>query len=328
MDPTVDVIIVNWDTGRQLRDCLSALSASQRTGYVLGRVIVVDNASSDGSANGLSFPDLTLSVIQNDTNRGFAAACNQGAAESPADYLLFLNPDTAVMDDTLTRSIRWMESPENSRTGILGAQLLDVNGEVSRSCARFFATRHFISRMLGLHRLSTKRFCDYLYSDWEHLQSRYVEHVMGAYFLIRNCIFKELDGFDERFFLYLEDIDLSLRVSKAGWSSYYLTTARCYHQGGGSANRIKARRLFYTLRSRIFYGFKNFGKASAVTLLLATLFIEPISRIGSAMVRGSMIQVREVVHAYGLLWRALPSILGSQYLRKTETTRLEVEVSN
>ena len=74
MDPTVDVIIVNWDTGRQLRDCLSALSASQRTGYALGRVIVVDNASSDGSANGLSFPDLTLSVIQNDTNRGFAAA--------------------------------------------------------------------------------------------------------------------------------------------------------------------------------------------------------------------------------------------------------------
>jgi N-acetylglucosaminyl-diphospho-decaprenol L-rhamnosyltransferase len=328
MDPTLDVIIVNWNTGGQLRDCLSALSASQRAGYALERVMVVDNASSDGSANELSFPRLPLSVIQNDTNRGFASASNQGAAQCTSDYLLFLNPDTAVMDDTLTNSIRWMESRENSRTGILGAQLLDQNGQVSRSCARFFATRHFISRMLGLNRLSTNRFCDYLYCDRDHLRSRYVEHVMGAYFLIRNCIFKELDGFDERFFLYLEDIDLSLRASKAGWSSYYLTTARCYHRGGGSADRIKARRLFYTLRSRIFYGFKNFGNASAVILLLATLFIEPISRMGNAMVRGSMIQVKEVVRAYALLWRALPSILGSQYLRKTETTRLEAEVSH
>src|SRR5260370_28697176 len=92
MAPTLDIIIVNWNTGQHLQGCLKWLSSSRQDGYSLGRVVIVDNASTDGSTNELHFPALPLSLIQNCNNRGFAAACNQAAASSNADYLLFLNP--------------------------------------------------------------------------------------------------------------------------------------------------------------------------------------------------------------------------------------------
>jgi N-acetylglucosaminyl-diphospho-decaprenol L-rhamnosyltransferase len=230
--------------------------------------------------------------------------------------LLFLNPDTKILDDTLAKSVQFMESPENSRIGIVGVQLLDENGTVRRHCSRFLATRYFIYMMLGLHRLSPARFPYHMYDEWNHLQSRRIEHVMGAYFFIRCSLFKEVCGFDERFFVYFEDVDLSLRAVQAGWSSYYLAEAQCYHACGGSSKQVKARRLFYVLQSRILYGFKNFGIVSAVILLLATLLIEPVSRLVQAIFQGSLAQIREVFQGYLLLWRALPHILGSDYLRK------------
>jgi glycosyltransferase involved in cell wall biosynthesis len=101
--PAVDIVMVNWNIGRPLRDCVAALAGARHQCYSLGQVIVVDNASSDGSATDLHAAGLPLFVIRNADNRGFAAACNQGAARCSADYLLFLNPDTAVLGETLAR---------------------------------------------------------------------------------------------------------------------------------------------------------------------------------------------------------------------------------
>jgi N-acetylglucosaminyl-diphospho-decaprenol L-rhamnosyltransferase len=325
--PAIDIIIVNWNAGHQIQECLQSLSQATQRGYSLSRVIVVDNASTDGSANGLSCPGLPLTVIQNSINRGFAFACNQGAAGTTADYLLFLNPDTKILPDTLTKSIEYMANPENSAVGILGVQLLEEGGEIWRSCSRFPTTKSFVSNMLGLNRLIPRWFPDQFYLEWDHLQSRQVDQVMGAYFFVRDSVLKEVGGFDERFFVYFEEVDLSLRAKRAGWSTFYLATAQCFHSGGGSSRQVKARRLFYTLQSRIFYGFKNFQTISAVTLLIATLFIEPVSRIGHAIVRGSISQVWEAVLAYLMVWRALPRILSTQYLRKPETLKLDLEVS-
>jgi N-acetylglucosaminyl-diphospho-decaprenol L-rhamnosyltransferase len=324
--PTIDVIIVNWNTGRQIQECLLSLSHATQDSYLLGRVIIVDNASTDNSASGLHCPGLPLTLIQNSSNRGFAVACNQGAVRSTADYLLFLNPDTRLLPDTLTKSVECMVKLESSKIGILGVQLLEKAGEVSRSCSRFPTAKIFISNMLGLNKLFPRLFPTQFCLEWDHLQSRAVDHVMGAYFFMRSDVFREANGFDERFFVYIEDVDLSLRVRKLGWSTYYLATAQCYHSGGGSSKHVKAMRLFYALRSRIFYGFKNYGMGSSVTLLLATLFIEPVARIGRAILWGSISQVGEVAIAYLRLWQALPEILTSQYLRKPETLKLDPEV--
>jgi N-acetylglucosaminyl-diphospho-decaprenol L-rhamnosyltransferase len=139
--PAVDIVIVNWNIGRPLRDCVAALAGARHQCYSLGQVIVVDNASSDGSATDLHAAGLPLSVIRNADNRGFAAACNQGAARCSADYLLFLNPDTTVLGETLAKTVACMARSESARIGIIGVQLLDRNGEIARSCARFPTTR-------------------------------------------------------------------------------------------------------------------------------------------------------------------------------------------
>jgi GT2 family glycosyltransferase len=322
MMPLLDVIIVNWNTGPRLKECLSALASARHDGYSLGRVIIVDNASADDSADDLSYPSLPLVLVQNSSNIGFGAACNQAATGSIADYLLFLNPDTRVIDCTLARSIEWMEAPQNSRTGIIGVQLLEDDGGISRSCSRFLATRHFIARMLGLDRLFPTVFPDFLYLDWDHLESRQIEHVMGAYFFMRRRTFEAVDGFDERFFVYYEDVDLSLRALQAGWSSCYLADVQCYHACGGSSDQIKALRLFYSLRSRIFYAFKNFSMPNAVTLLLATLLVEPASRLVQAVCRRSIITARETITAYMMLWNVLPRMLTSKYLLKRQPLKL------
>jgi N-acetylglucosaminyl-diphospho-decaprenol L-rhamnosyltransferase len=322
--PKVDVVIVNWNTGKQLRECLTALASSIRVGYEFGLVIVVDNDSSDGSIRDLEFPGLPLRVVPNRINRGFAAASNQGATLCSGDYLLFLNPDTKVYQDTLAKSIEIMESRQGAQIGIFGVQLIDEDGEVSRDCSRFLATRHFIYTMFGLNRISPSRFPGHLYQEWDHLQSRSIEHVMGSYFFVREAVFRELGMFDERFFVYYEDVDFSLRARRAGWTTYFFTGTRCYHLGGGSTRQIKARRLFYILRSRIFYAFKNFGALNATFLLLATLFIEPLTRIAQGVLRCSVAQIREVMQGYFLLWKELPNILSREYLRETKVVRVSM----
>ena len=304
---------------------MKALADSRCAGFTFSRVVVVDNASSDGSARDLNSCGLPLCLIRNPNNRGFAAACNQGAEGSTADYLLFLNPDTRVDPDTLAQSAAFMESPENSRIGIVGVQMVDESGTVLRHCTRFLTTRYFMNVMLGLNRLSPARFPAHTYDEWDHLQSRQIEHVIGAYFFMRRSLFTLVDGFDERFFVYYEDVDLSLRASQAGWSDYYLTSARCYHACGTSSRQVKARRLFYILQSRIFYAFKNFGPWNAIGLLLATLFIEPASRLARAVAAGSVKEIGELAHGYFLLWLALPRILSSDYLRKSQPLRLDDE---
>ena len=324
---TLDVIIVNWNTGPQLRACLAALAEAQQEGFRLERVVVVDNASADQSMDNLECHALPLMIIQNDENLGFAAACNQGAAGSTADYLLFLNPDTRVFANTLAGSVQWMTAPENRHIGILGVQLLDENSQVTRTCAKFLATRYFVNRMLGLSFLWPKMFPELLYTQWDHLESHEVDHVTGAYFFIRRGIFDELNGFDEQFFLYFEDIDLSLRMLQAGWSSYYLSTIQCYHAGCGSSNQVRSRRLFYALRSRISYGFKHLRWFDAIALLLTTAFIEPIPRFSYALVTGSLSRLREVAQAYRMFWRTIPGILKKHYVRKIAPVMAKQEVA-
>jgi GT2 family glycosyltransferase len=307
--PKLDIIVVNWNAGAALRECLQSVVASDNTGFELDRVVVVDNASSDGSAKQLHVPGLPLVVIENAENRGFAAACNQGAQNSRADHLLFLNPDTKLFSDTLARSIQWMCSPEAQSTGILGVQLVGEDRGVSRTCARFPKPSMFLAKMFGVNRPLRRYIPEHFYSDWDHKDSRYVDQVMGAYFLVRNPLFQQLDGFDERFFVYFEEVDFSLRAKRTGWNTYFLSSAQCFHRGCGTTDQIKARRLFYSLQSRILYAFKNMGGAQAWALFLATLVIEPLTRIFQGAIRLAPAQVAEVAHGYGLLYGNLAAVL-------------------
>ena len=306
--PDLDIIIVNWNAGKQLYDCLKSIEAVRLDGFKLSRVVVVDNASTDRSADCLDDMDLPLAVIRNVQNRGFAAACNQGARGSMANYLLFLNPDTCLFEDSLIKPLTFMEQPENQKTGITGIQLVDENSRVACTCARFPVPGMFFSKMLGLNMLFPRQFHSHVMSEWDHGETREVDQAMGAFFMIRRHLFETLDGFDERFFVYFEEVDLSYQANNAGWKTVYLADAKAYHKGGGTSEQVKARRMFYSLRSRILYGYKHFGWFSATLLMAGTLFLEPLSRLALAIGRRSGREVNETTKGYTMLWRAMPTL--------------------
>jgi len=310
--PALDIIVVNWNGGALLKSCLQSVARAEHQGFIFSRVVVVDNGSTDGSLEEVECVPLPLDVIRNEDNRGFGTACNQGAEGSRADYLLFLNPDMMLGEESLSKAVAWMEDAQSAATGILGIQLLDEEGRVSRTCARFPKSRHFLSQMLGLYRISFSLFPTHIMLEWDHGRNREVDHVMGAFFLIRRPLFEALQGFDERFFVYLEDLDLSLRAHRAGWHSYYLADARAWHKGGGTSEQVKVMRVFYALQSRILYGFKHFSSGQATGLLLGTLILEPLARMVLAVCNRCPATVGETLRAFFLLWKGLPRMLSGK----------------
>jgi N-acetylglucosaminyl-diphospho-decaprenol L-rhamnosyltransferase len=309
--PSISIVTINWNSGHQLRECLEAIVQSTHNEFTLDKVIIVDNASTDRSLDGLEQLDLPLRIIKNSVNQGFGAACNQGAALSDADYLLFLNPDTRVAADSIDRAACFMDKSWAQKVGVVGIQLVDERGKIQRSCARFPNPTNLWCSILGIDKLVKSPLTSYMMTEWDHDRTQRVDHVMGAFYLIRSDLYASLQGFDENFFVYFEDLDLSYRVHQAGWSSHYLADTRCFHKGGGTSEKIKATRLFYSQRSRILYGYKHFNWFQATAIALATLTIEPLMRIGFALLKFSPAQAAETIQGYLKIFRNLPAIYRS-----------------
>jgi GT2 family glycosyltransferase len=302
--PGLDIVLVNWNAGAHLRECLASVAVASREGLSLERVVVVDNASTDGSADGLDASGLPLTLLRNDRNRGFGAACNQGACGSGADYLLFLNPDTRIARDALSLPVAFLEEHAHRAVGICGVRLVHEDGTVHRSCARHPRPRHLVARALGLDRIAPGAFPGLFLSDWEHDADRAVDHVMGAFLLIRRRLFEQLSGFDERFFVYLEDLDLTLRAKEAGHATWFLAGTQAYHRGGGSSDQVRAARLYYSLYSRMLYGHKHYALPTALALDALTLLVEPVVRSAAAIARGAFGEIPETLRGYVRLWGA------------------------
>lgn len=301
MKPNLSIVIVNWNAGQQLRDCIASIGRASHEGLVLSGVVVVDNGSEDDSLDGIEQLGVPVSVIRNSENKGFAAACNQGAAQATGDYLLFLNPDTVLFEDSLARPIEFMQRKENSSIGICGIKLLDEQGSYSTSCARFPSNRIFFGAATGLSKVIPRVFPRHLMTGIECENGGLVDQVIGAFFLVRGELFRKLNGFDERFFVYFEEVDFSLRARRLGYSSYLLTGATAFHKGGGCTDAVKATRLFYSLRSRLQYGKKHFSAAGNMGLMITTVFVEFGARVFAAVLALSPSQMRETLSGYGKL---------------------------
>ena len=297
----LSIIIVNWNAGSQLVEAINSIALHHC--HLVDTVIIVDNDSSDDSlAQAEALIDLPykMLIIRNTANCGFAKACNQGAKLSKCKYLLFLNPDTALYASTLPQVFEFMQDAVNSNVGICGVQLLDKGGHIWRSCARFPSAFGFIAKSLGLTTLVPQ--LDHVMSEWDHSETRQVNHLIGAFYFVRLDLFQALGGFDERFFVYLEDLDFSWRSKQAGWSSMYLASAQAFHAGGGTSKQVKALRLFYSLQSRLLYTKKHFSWLDVVAVFIATIFIEPISRCTFAFFHRSWSGIKETCIAYYMLW--------------------------
>lgn len=310
--PTLDIVIVNWNAGAMLRRTLASIPLACDGSFVLGRVVVVDNASTDASLTGLEALSLPIVILRNRENRGFGAASNQGAAGSAADYLLFLNPDTCLRPDSLSTPLRFMAEPAHADVGIVGIQMRDEYGHVSRSSARAPQFSHYLAKAVGLDAILPGRFPSPALTDWDHADTRELAHVIGAFYLVRRLLFEALRGFDERFFVYLEDVDFSVRARQAGWRIYYLADAYAEHKGGGTSESVKAARIALSLHSRIQFGFKHFGVVRGLVLAFVTLFVEPFPRLARALGRGSLSEAADTCRAFLLLWGRM---LGGRRIR-------------
>jgi hypothetical protein len=301
--PVLDVVIVNWNGGALLRACLASLAAARDAAAI--QVTVVDNASVDGSTENLPALPRPLRLIRNDANLGFGRACNQGAAAGDAPAILFLNPDTQVEPDALgVARTALMAGP---RTGIVGARLADPDGRTARSCARTPSGLGLLGRALALDRLGLVR--PHFLLEWDHAEDRAVDQVMGAFLMIRRDLFQDLDGFDPRFFVYWEDVDLCARARAAGFAVRHVAGAVARHVGQGTTRQVRARRLFYFLRSQILYAGKHHGIAAALALTVASFGAQVPLRLALALARRSPTEAAEVLRAADLLAAALPGLV-------------------
>lgn len=295
------IVIVNWNSGTQLATAISSI-VKYMNEFPL-EIIVVDNASSDQSldrALSISLSEtIKLSTIINSENKGFGYACNQGAISCKGKYILFMNPD-AFLVESIKPLIDFMDDSINREIGICGASLIDETGNRQRSCARFLSPLKSITKTLGINLLYPKLSVGML--EWDHIDARHVDHVIGAFYFIRRELFEALNGFDEDFFIYYEDIDLSLRANNLGWKSFYFSSVTVFHKGGGISSQVKAKRLFYSLRSELIYLKKHFGFWRTLIPFLAIMLAEPLSRLLLCIFRSSFSDFKELLQAYALLY--------------------------
>jgi len=313
----LNVVIVNWNAGSQLAEAVTSIAQHHHS--LVSSVIIIDNASTDDSmARVEALTDLPfhLQMIRNTENRGFGAACNQGTALANSEYLLFLNPDTRLFEHSLSVPLTFMQRPENTDVGIAGIQLVDEHSQIARSCARFPSALGFVAHALGLDRIFPR--IGRRMVEWGHGKTRQVDHVIGAFFLVRRHLFDALNGFDERFFVYLEDLDFSLRARQAGWSSVYVANAQAFHAGGGTSRQVKARRLFYSLRSQLLYVFKHFPVWQAWLLIGMTCGVEPLTRVGFCILQRDWTGVGSTIKGYRMLFGDLRAILKNVYPVKSK----------
>ena len=229
----LSVLIVNYNVKAFLDQCLRSVRAASRNLDV--EVIVVDNASTDQSGEWITaqFPEVRW--IASPTNLGFGRANNLALREATGDVVLYLNPDTVVPEDNFATALAYLA--DHPEVGSLGCRMIDGTGEFLPESKRALPTPSVaLYRLLGLSSLFPRspRFARYYLGHLPEDQNAEVDVHCGAWMMVRKPILDQLGGFDEAYFMYGEDIDLSYRIQKAGWQNHYLATSPIIHYKGES----------------------------------------------------------------------------------------------
>ena len=243
----LSVIIVNYNVRYFLEQCI--LSVQKASKNLSVEIIIVDNNSSDDSCKMLQekFPEIQR--IQNNINVGFSKANNQGVEIAKGKYVLILNPDTVVAEDTFVKMLDFANTKQN--LGILGVKLIDGSGNFLPESKRGIPTPQVsFNKLFGI---SSKRTGKYYASHLNDNETGIVEILVGAFMLMKRSIYNEVKGFDEDYFMYGEDIDLSYKVLNKGYQNYYFANTTVIHYKGESTKKdVKYLRYFHQAM-KIFY---------------------------------------------------------------------------
>jgi len=254
----LSIIIVSWNVKDDLIRCLQSLYENQPSSDF--EVIVVDNASADGTIDEIRKNFENVFLISNDKNCGFAAANNQGIERSQGEYVLLLNPDTIIHPKSLDVLVKFMD--DNKDVGACGPKLLSEDGTIQPS-ARCFPSfrgalyRHTAFKFLPIFRNEYKKW---LMKDFKHETQMDVDQLMGSVLMIRRSVISRTGNMDENFFMYYEEVDLCYRIKQAGWRIVFVPEAVITHLGGRSSEQIPIRKQIMAMTSLLKFFRKHRGK--------------------------------------------------------------------
>jgi N-acetylglucosaminyl-diphospho-decaprenol L-rhamnosyltransferase len=304
----LSIIIVSWNTRDLLAACLESLYAYPPEGFSY-EVLVVDNASADGSAALVrqAFPQVQL--IESGANLGFARGNNLGIERSNGRYLLLLNPDTELRPGALTQLLLFMEN--QPKAGGAGSRLLNPDGSLQISCHPLPSLSRELSRLLHLDYFPPY-YGSYNMHRWPTAVPRQVDIVQGASFIVRRVVLDRVGLLDDSYFMYSEEVDLCYRIHQAGWPLYWLPTSQVVHYGGQSTRQVAGQMFIELYRGKVHYFRKNEGAlATAVykaILALATLPRLPLLLIGRLLPGERGAAAQRLGQRYAQLLRQLPEL--------------------
>ena len=258
----LSIIIVNYNVEYFLEQCVN--SVLKALSEIKGEIIVVDNCSIDGSVEMVKnkFPEVNL--IENKENTGFAKANNQAIEIASGEYILLLNPDTVVEEDTFTKCLEFLDY--NVDVGGLGVKMIDGKGEFLPESKRGLPTPWVaFYKIFGLSSIfrKSRKFGRYHLSYLDKNKNHQIEILSGAYMLMRKSALDKVGFLDEKFFMYGEDIDLSYRLIKAGYLNYYYSDTSIIHYKGESTKKSSVNYVFVFYKAMIIFAKKHFSQKNA-----------------------------------------------------------------
>lgn len=243
----VSVVIVNYNVRYFLEQCILSVKAASKK--ITTEIIVVDNNSNDESCKILleKYPEVVL--LQNKENVGFSKANNQGVKAATGDYVLILNPDTIIAEDTLDKIFAYAKIKQN--LGVLGVKLIDGAGKFAPESKRGIPTPNAsFNKLFGI---SSKRTGKYYATYLDENESGIIKVASGAFMFIKRTVFNEVKGFNEDYFMYGEDIDLSMKLLNKGYQNYYYADTQIIHFKGESTPKDIKYLNYFHRAMRIFY---------------------------------------------------------------------------
>ncbi|MGE5351262.1 MAG: glycosyltransferase [Acidobacteriota bacterium] len=263
----LSVIIVNFNVKEFLQNLLGSIQKS--TGKISTEVIVIDNASDDGSVEILREKFPWVKLIASQKNLGFGRANNLGLEISQGKYILLINPDTIVQEDTFQKLISFFEKTPDA--GLAGCKVLNSDGTLQLACRRGFpGPWTSFTKVTGLSKLFPKSrlFARYNMTYLDENQTYEVDAISGAFMMMKREVYEKVGGFDSQFFMYGEDLDLCYRIQKAGYKVYYVHDTQIIHYKGESTKRssMDETRVFY--EAMHLFVKKHFSSSFLVEIIL------------------------------------------------------------
>jgi N-acetylglucosaminyl-diphospho-decaprenol L-rhamnosyltransferase len=258
------VVVVNYDSGDHLRTCVSHLEAA--VDPLEAEFVVVDNRSRDRSLDGIQEMVSGIRVIKNADNRGYGRACNQGVRATSAPFVCLLNPDVIPEPGSISAMVAALQ--DRPRAGVLGPRLKNPDGTYYPSCRVVpnlkVALGHAVFGLIS----DNNRFSRaYKLLDFDHGEEREVDWVSGAAMMMRRQAFAEVGGFDEGFFMYVEDVDVCARMNQAGWRAVYYPFAEMVHHVAGSSRRTPYKMIRHHHMSHMRFAAKQATTPARLLLL-------------------------------------------------------------